>query len=37
MVPVASQALPGYEYKVLGVEDCPKGHPYLDAALAAKK
>jgi len=34
---VKSQQIPGYEHKVLGLTDCPKGIPYLDAALAAKK
>ena len=35
---VASQrAVEGYEHHVIGLKDCPKGVPYLDAALAAKK
>jgi len=34
---VESQKIPGYEHKILTLADCPKGIPYLDAALAAKK
>ena len=34
---VQSQKIPGYEHRVLSLADCPKGIPYLDAALAAKK
>ena len=35
---VASQrAVPGYEHKVITLADLPKGIPYLDAAIAAKR
>ena len=34
---IDSQKIPGYGHKVLGLEECPKGIPYLDAAIAAKK
>jgi len=32
---VASQRLPGYEFRLLGIEDCPKDSRYLNEALAA--
>jgi mannosyltransferase OCH1-like enzyme/glycosyltransferase involved in cell wall biosynthesis len=35
---IASQkAVEGYEHHVIGLGDCPKGIPYLDAAIGAKK